>query len=112
MKGIQLQVAASVLNEGNVLARAVGNKSFEDANARSEMNVRTHYEKAERSLEAVLEQATESIRIEIESELKKDLPQTFVARLTPNHKAEDYTFKNGKSAENPQIVSERTGKSS
>lgn len=99
VKGIQLQVAASVLNEGNVLAQAVGDESFEDVNARSEMNVRTHYEKAERSLEAMLEQATESIRIEIESELKKDLPQAFVARLTPNHKAGDYTFKNGRSAE-------------
>ena len=99
VKGIQLQVAASVLNEGNVLAQSVGDESFEDANARAEMNVRAHYEKAERSLEAMLEQATESIRIEIESELKKDLPQAFVARLTPNHKAGDYTFKNERSAE-------------
>ena len=99
VKGIQLQVAASVLNEGNVLAQAIGDESFEDANARSEMNVRTHYEKAERSLEALLEQATESIRIEIESELKKDLPQAFVARLTPSHKAGDYAFKSGRSAE-------------
>lgn len=100
VKGIQLQVATSVLNEGNVLAQAVGDESFEDANARSEINVRTHYEKAERSLEAVLEQATESIRIEVESELKKDLPQAFVARLTPNHKTGDYAFKTGASAEN------------
>ena len=99
VKVIQLQVATSVLNEGNVLAQAVGDESFEDANARSEINVRTHYEKAERSLEALLERATESMRIEIESELKKDLTQAFIARLTPNHKAEDYTFKNGRSAE-------------
>lgn len=99
VQGIQLQVATCVLNEGNMLAQAVGDESFEEVNARSEINVRTHYEKAERSLEKVMEQSIESIRIEIEDELKKDLPQAFVARLTSGHRSEQYTFRGEKSAE-------------
>lgn len=99
VKGIQLQVASSVLNEGNALAEAVGEESFTDLNAKSEINVRAHYEQAERSLERALEQAIESIRIEIENELKKDLPQAFVARLATNHQTGEYAFSDGKSAE-------------
>ena len=108
VQGIQLQVATSVLNEGNMLAQAVGDESFEETNMNSEINVRTHYEKAERSLERVLEQSMESIRIEIEGELKKDLPQAFVARLTSGHSSEEYAFKDGKSAEKIKSSVERT----
>ncbi|PZO54107.1 MAG: GTPase [Phormidesmis priestleyi] len=90
VKSIQLKVASAILNEGNILAQAVGNEIFADLNAHSEINVRQHYEESERSLQRVLEQAIASIRIEIESELSKDLPQAFIARLNANHKAGEY----------------------
>ncbi len=61
--------------------------------------MREHYEKSEQSLQKVLERALESIRIEIENELRKDLPQAFIARLNATHKAGDYCFENGSSAD-------------
>lgn len=100
VKGIQLQVASSVLNEGNILAQAVGDESFIELNAQSEVKVREHYEQAEKSLERVLERAIESISIEVEGVLAKDLPQAFIARLESTHKYREYFCEDGKSAEN------------
>lgn len=98
VKSIQLEIAPAIMNEGNVLAQAVGEEAFAELNARSEIKVREHYEKSEQSLQRVLERAIESIRIEIESELQKDLPQAFIARLSATHRAGDYCFENGGSA--------------
>ena len=99
VKGIQLEVASAILNEGSTVAQAVGEEAFAELNAQSEIKVREHYEQGEQSLQRVLERAIESIRIEIESELQKDLPQAFIARLSATHKAGDYYFENGSSAE-------------
>ena len=99
VKSIQLEVASVILSEGSVLAQAVGEETFEELDAQSEIKVREHYEKSEQSLQRLLERAIESIRIEIESELQKDLPQAFIARLSATHKAGDYCFENGSSTD-------------
>ena len=100
VKSLQLEVASAILNEGSILSQAVGEESFVELNALSEIKVREHYEKGEQSLQRVLERAIESIRIEVESELKKDLPQAFIARLKSSHKAGEYSVKESKSVEN------------
>lgn len=103
VKSIQLEVAPAIMNEGNVLAQAVGEETFAELNAQSEIKVREHYEKSEQSLQRVLKRAIESIRIEIENELQKDLPQAFIARLSATHRARDYCFENGRSADSIKL---------
>ena len=98
VKSIQLEVASAILNEGSIVAQAVGEETFVALNELSEIKVREHYEKGEQSLQEVLERAIESIRIEIEHELQKDLPQAFIARLSATHEAGDYYFENDNSA--------------
>ena len=99
VKSIQLEVALAILNEGSTLAQSVGEETFTELNEQSEIKLREHYEKSERSLQSVLERAIESIRVEIEDELQKDLPQAFIARLSATHKAEDYRFEDRNSAD-------------
>lgn len=99
VKSIQLEFASAILNEGNIVVQAVSDESLANLKAQSELKVYEHYEKAEQSLERMLERATESIRIEIEGVLQKDLPQAFIARLELARKTEDYSCEDSKSAE-------------
>lgn len=101
-KSIQLEMAAAISTESNNLAKDIGTVSAEDfqrKNEESEINVRQHYEKAEGAFQRVTESAIESIRIEIESELQKSLPQAFVARLEANGCVQEYTLKEKKSVD-------------
>jgi hypothetical protein len=84
VKSIQLEIASAILAESNILVQAIGTTTSEDfqkINEESEINVRQHYEKAEKTFQKVVESAIESVRTEIERELQKDLPQAFIARL-------------------------------
>lgn len=93
VKGIQLEMASAILAEGDNLVQFIGDESFRELNEQSEIKVREYYERAEKNLQRVLEKAIESIRLEIESELKKDLPQAFVARLKAQYKAGDHDIR-------------------
>jgi len=99
VRGIQLEMASAILAEGNNLVQFIGDESFRDLNEQSEIRVREHYEKAEKELQQVLEKAIDKIRHEIETELEKDLPQAFVARLRAQYIAEEHDVQNKGSAE-------------
>lgn len=99
VKGIQLEMASAILAEGDNLVQFIGDESFRELNEQSEIKVRERYERAEKDLQRVLEKAIESIRLEIESELNKDLPQAFIARLEAQYKAKDYDISDKGTAE-------------
>lgn len=102
VKSIQLEMAAAISAESNTLTEGIGTVSDEDfqqRNKKSEINVRQHYEKAEKAFQRVTESAIESIRIEIEGELQKALPQAFVARLEANNCTQEHTLRERKSAD-------------
>jgi hypothetical protein len=86
VKSIALEMASAVTNEGIYLASAVGDEDFKNLNKQSEINVRNHYEKAEKALEGAAEAAIQSIQNEVESELQSNLTHTFVAQLNCNKK--------------------------
>lgn len=86
VKSIILEMSAAIITEGTNLASAVGDEKFEDLNKQSEINVRKHYEKAEKSLESVIETAIHSIQNEIETELQSNLTQAFVAQINFDQK--------------------------
>ncbi len=86
IKSITLEMSAAIVAEGTRLASAVGEKTFEDLNKQSEINVRKHYEKAGQALENACERAIQSIQLEVEAELQSNLTQAFVAQLSCDHK--------------------------
>ncbi|HEY9297865.1 MAG TPA: GTPase [Phormidium sp.] len=85
VKNIALEMASGVASEGNTLAAAVGSdRNFEILNKQAELNVQTHYEKAETKLQEVVNLAVEDIRQEVEEVLKGNLVKSFVACLDKN----------------------------
>lgn len=84
IKGITLEMSAAIATEGSRLASAVGDQKFEDLNKQSEINVRKHYEKAGQALEDAIENAIQSIHLEVEAELQSNLTQAFVAQISFN----------------------------
>ncbi len=83
IQSIALKLSSAVAQEGNNLARCVGqiNDEAEWENKQKEinLNVESHYEKAEQEMQAVLNIAIEDIKQEIETVLKGDLTQAFIA---------------------------------
>ncbi|MGB7087655.1 MAG: LeoA/HP0731 family dynamin-like GTPase [Phormidesmis sp.] len=102
VKSIQLEVAAAISAESNALVQIIGTVTAEDFQQRNEefeINIRQHCEKAERSFQRVAENAIDTIRVEVEGELQKALPQAFIARLEANNCTEEHTVKGRKSAD-------------
>jgi len=87
VRSIALRLSSLVVQEGTVLAAAVGGK--EDIEAKSkeaESKVNGHCEKAGAELEEVVKVAVESLREEVKKVLQGDLTQAFVSRLAVNQK--------------------------
>jgi len=81
VKGITLNMFTAISKEGNILARSVGDSNIEGVNRQSEINIRQHYESAGIALEEAVGKAGELINLEIETVLKDELTQTFIAQL-------------------------------
>ncbi|MFM2060928.1 MAG: hypothetical protein RLZZ507_598 [Cyanobacteriota bacterium] len=81
VKNIALNLFSAVTNEGTILASVLGDENFEICNQQTEINVRTHYEKATNDMEYCINDAFYSIQKEIESVFNSDLVKTFVNRL-------------------------------
>ncbi|HEY9747723.1 MAG TPA: GTPase [Allocoleopsis sp.] len=95
VQGIILKMSAAVAQEGSVLAAEVGMKAdFSVLNQQAEINIRQHYEKAEDTLQTVINSAVESIQLEVEKVLQSDLTQAFVARLEADQKISTQGFSN------------------
>ncbi|WOB44397.1 GTPase [Thermoleptolyngbya oregonensis NK1-22] len=94
IKGITLEMSAAIAAEGSRLASSVGDPKFEDLDKQSEINVRKHYEKAGQALEDAIENAIQSIHLEVEAELQSNLTQAFVAQLNFNGKVPDQSSVN------------------
>ena len=84
---IALLLSSAVVNEGRILASAVGGKdNFEMLNKQAEIKVQQHYERAGREMEQAVNTAVESIQDEVKDILQSKLVQAFVARLQVNQK--------------------------
>lgn len=81
VKNIALNLFSAVTNEGTILASVLGDENFEIRNQQTEINVRTHYEKATNDMEYCVNDAFYSIQKEMESVFNSDLVKTFVNRL-------------------------------
>ncbi|MBE9058655.1 GTPase [Sphaerospermopsis sp. LEGE 08334] len=81
VKNIALNLCLAVTNEGTILASALGDGNSEICKEQTEINVRTHYEKATNDMEYCINDAFYSIQKEIESVFNSDLVKTFVNRL-------------------------------
>jgi len=86
VKTITLDMSSKIATEGTKLASVaiVDDRKFEDLNKQSEINVRKHYEKAGQDFESAIENAIQSIQLEVEAELQSNLTEAFVARLNFN----------------------------
>ncbi len=85
VENIALEMSSGVASEGNTLATAVGSdRNFESLNKQAELNVKTHYEKAEKKLQEAVNLAVEDIRQEVEEVLEGNLVKSFVAYLDKN----------------------------
>ncbi|MCY7383656.1 MAG: 50S ribosome-binding GTPase [Microcoleus sp. CAN_BIN18] len=85
VKNIALEMSSGVASEGNTLAAAVGSdQNFEMLNKQAELNVKKHYEKAEKKLQEAVNVAVEDIQQEVEEVLEGNLVKSFVACLDKN----------------------------
>lgn len=81
-RSIALHLTAAIVNEGTLLATAVGGEEDIEALAKqAESNVQKYYKKAGVEMEEVVQSAVESLHEEIREVLQSDLAQAFVARL-------------------------------
>ena len=82
---IELEMSSAIMKEGITLASAVGTEQdFDALNRQSEINVKNHYEKAEKKLQYAVNFAVEDIREEVTEILNSNLVQAFVTCLNRN----------------------------
>ena len=81
VKTIALELVAAINAEGSRLALAVGEDDFESLNAQAEIKARQAYERAGDAFESALQQAAQSMRRAVQTELKSNLTQAFAAQL-------------------------------
>ena len=86
VNSIALLLSSEVVNEGRILASAVGGDNFEILNKQAEIKVKQHYEIAGREMEQAVNTAIESIQNEVKEVLQSNLVQAFVARLALTQK--------------------------
>jgi len=94
VKGIQLESKSSILAEADNLVQYIGSQEFRENHELAEIKVRECRERTEERLQKAFEEALESIRIEIENELKKDLPQAVIVQLQASYEANAEDIRN------------------
>ncbi len=99
IRSINLKMTAAITTEGTNLASAVGEADFEQRNKQAEENVRRQYEKAGQELETTIEQAIQSIQLEVEAEMQSNLTQAFMAQLNCDRKIQVESAKQGDNAQ-------------
>ena len=96
VNSIALLLSSEVVNEGRILASAVGGKdNFEMLNKQAEIKVQEHYERAGREMEQAVNTAIESIQDEVKEVLQSNLVQAFVARLALTQKVSAQNVRSG-----------------
>jgi len=96
VNSIALLLSSEVVNEGRILASAVGGKdNFEMLNKQAEIKVQQHYERAGREMEQAVNTAIESIQDEVKEVLESNLVQAFVARLALTQKVSAQNVRSG-----------------
>jgi hypothetical protein len=116
VKGIQLESKSSILAEADNLVQYIGSQEFSENHERAVIKVRECCERTEERLQKVLEEALESMRIEIENELHKDLPQAIIVQLQASYEANSEEIRNNQtipllknSVAGLQEIANRTG---
>ncbi|MEG5158983.1 50S ribosome-binding GTPase [Microcoleus sp. AT3-A2] len=96
VNSIALLLSSEVVNEGRILASAVGGQdNFEMLNKQAEIKVQQHYERAGREMEQAVNTAIESIQDEVKEVLQSNLVQAFVARLALTQKVSAQNVRSG-----------------
>ncbi len=108
VNSIALLLSSEVVNEGRILASAVGGKdNFEMLNKQAEIKVQHHYERAGHEMEQAVKAAVESIQNEVKEVLQSNLVQAFVARLALTQKVSAQNVRSGVDVEQLKSQVER-----